>query len=98
MRSPICTFLIVVLLMPILPAVAAEQKSSTMKRTTITTKIPSVKGKLPTTVAPLTSGECVGLGGKIEDTANCSAAGQKACKTVDHHGVVRVACIDEVKN
>lgn len=53
---------------------------------------PTVKG------IPLTSGECTGLGGKIESTAVCQAQGQKACKTVDHDGVVRVACIDEVKN
>ena len=48
---------------------------------------------------PLTSGECTGLGGKIEEANRvCNAAGQKACKTVDRDGVVRVACIDEVKN
>lgn len=52
-----------------------------------------------TTALPLTSGECRGLGGTVETVnAVCNASGQSACKTVDHHGVVRVMCIDEKKN
>jgi hypothetical protein len=43
----------------------------------------------------LTSGECTALGGKIDDNANCTG---KGCYTVDQHGVMRVACIDEKKN
>lgn len=49
-------------------------------------------------VAPLTIQECKGLGGKQISTNHCGALGQKACATVDNHGVVRVACIDEVAN
>lgn len=47
-------------------------------------------------VAPLTIQECKGLGGTETSTNKCSALGQKACATADKHGVVRVACIDEV--
>lgn len=49
-----------------------------------------------TTVAPLTSQECKGLGGSVLHTNQCSAKGQQACATVDKHGVVRVACINKV--
>lgn len=76
----------------------------TVERKAVGTDITKgVRVKPPTnvgpTVAPLTAGECEGLGGKVE-TANqlCNAKGQSACKTVDKNGVVRVACIDGVKN
>lgn len=46
--------------------------------------------------APLTSQECKGLGGTENFSFKCAASLQKACTTVDEHGVVRVACIDEV--
>ena len=49
-------------------------------------------------VAPLTSQECKGLGGTEISTNKCGALDQKTCATVDKHGVIRVACIDEVAN
>lgn len=51
---------------------------------------------LSTTVAPLTSQECKGLGGSVISTNSCLAKGHEACSTVDKHGVIRVACIDKV--
>lgn len=48
--------------------------------------------------APLTIQECKGLGGTEISTNKCSALDQKACATVDAHGVIRVACIDKVAN
>jgi hypothetical protein len=50
-----------------------------------------------TMVAPLTSQECKGLGGKVIFTQKCKEAGHSnACATVDKDGVVRVACINKV--
>lgn len=52
----------------------------------------------PATVAvPLTSAECRGLGGTVHTTIKCGQRNQKACSTVDYDGVIRTACIDEVK-
>lgn len=80
---------------------AAEQKAlQTLKSTKSLNAAPPVVVAPPRpSSVPLTSGECTGLGGHVEErNQTCNAKGQKACKTVDHHGVVRVACIDEVKN
>lgn len=82
-------------------AEAAERKKTPlqaqppMKRMTVappTTSAPSV------TAIPLTAQECKGLGGTVFETRNdvCAGSGGKSCKTVDVHGVVRTACIDEV--
>lgn len=80
---------------------AAEKKPVQMRKITGAVKVaPPVVTNLPTRGAvELTSGECTGLGGKVVAVNKaCNASGQKACKTVDSDGVVRVACIDEVKN
>ena len=45
---------------------------------------------------PLTIQECEGLGGEVSTTNKCSKKGHKACLTVDSHGVVRAACINEI--
>lgn len=55
---------------------------------------PTTGGNL--VVAPLTSQECAGLGGTENFSFKCAASLQKACTTVDEHGVVRIACIDKV--
>ncbi|MBL8549631.1 MAG: hypothetical protein JNJ73_06580 [Hyphomonadaceae bacterium] len=44
--------------------------------------------------APLTAGECVGLGGKVVSWPSCASGSW--CNTEDRDGVLRGACIDEV--
>jgi hypothetical protein len=55
----------------------------------------------PTTtrkMAPLTEGECTGLGGKVETSGDAFLCGsKKLCATVDHNGVIRQACISVAK-
>ena len=55
--------------------------------------------KRSTTVAPLTEGECVGLGGKIRVfyPDNTCATG-KLCITTDKDGVIHSACINAEKH
>lgn len=82
-------------------SIAVEKKAMQGRRATgamIVAPPTTVTVVPPKTAAPLTKGECEGLGGKVEDNDLCGKNGQQACKTVDHHGVVRVACIDGVKN
>lgn len=45
---------------------------------------------------PLTEGECRGLGGSVV-TANGCGSPPLACETADKNGVLRRACIDNVK-
>jgi len=56
-------------------------------------QLPVAGGSIMT--APLTRQECKGLGGEVSSTNKCSAAGHRACRTIDRHGVVRVACINK---
>jgi hypothetical protein len=51
----------------------------------------------PSAHRDLTSGECTGMGGKVDDNINCTWTG-KGCFTVDKNGVIRMLCIDEKKN
>lgn len=87
--------------------VGAVEVYAAEKNATRTTKSKSkLKGVVGTTgggvvqpgVMELTSQECKGLGGTINDASpdmNCKA-GEQACYTTDKHGVIRGACIDEV--
>lgn len=57
-----------------------------------------IKSTATAGVAELTAQECKGLGGTVDDRPAgenaCSTA--QICLTTDKHGVIRVACIDEV--
>lgn len=71
----------------------AAPRAITPKATISTTTVAT-----PTTSA-LTAGECKGLGGSVVANNICAKSGMPtACKTVDADGVVRVMCIDGVKN
>jgi hypothetical protein len=58
----------------------------------------AVTGGKFATATELTSQECTGLGGKVSETPagdpKCST--KEVCLTTDKHGVIRMACIDEV--
>jgi hypothetical protein len=85
-------------------AVCIERAKSSARQITPSPRAPGPAGRGQlsaagdTVIAPLTSQECKGLGGKVISTNKCSAKGHQTCSTVDRHGVVRVACIDEVSD
>lgn len=59
----------------------------------------SVKQAPKTSIlAPLTAGECTGLGGKVHTNAGVDkcASGQH-CTTIDGDGVIKAMCISEKK-
>lgn len=67
-------------------------KTGTYVQPKIVPKSSQGAAPLPTVVAPLTTKECLGLGGKVIDAIGCS--GGKACSTVGANGVVRSKCIN----
>jgi hypothetical protein len=78
--------------------VAAQQSWAAPKKGADLVEAPGTASQPTTTITtPLTSQECKGLGGQVSWTAGCSNKGQGACITVDKHGVVRTACINETK-
>lgn len=56
-------------------------------------KTNTTKAPIGTTLAPLTSGECKGLGGTVKTNFTCKSG--SGCYTVDPHGVIRMACINK---
>jgi len=78
------------------PGNAGKKKSEKTSKPYHANTAFSVTGKLK--AVSLTSQECRGLGGTVSTTNKCNANDQKACVTVDKHGVVRAACIDKVIN
>jgi hypothetical protein len=75
---------------------AGSMSTQTSRTTGANAGANAVAGQRATVAMPLTAEECTGLGGKVTGSDYCNAQGQKACATVDKHGVIRVACIDEV--
>ena len=78
-----------------LPVMAASSKKKLRKPNILGGKgITGVVGGF----TALTSQECVGLGGSTSeapsDMASCKS--NQVCRTADQHGVIRIACIDEV--
>ena len=72
-----------------LPLGLASSASAVEKKHPITGAPPK-----RTTSAPMSEGECVGLGGKVIDygaAVNCSS--KKSCVTVDQNGAVHYVCI-----
>jgi len=72
-----------------LPLGLASSASAVEKKHPITGTPPK-----RTTSAPMSEGECVGLGGTVIDYGNAvNCASKKACATVDQNGAVHWVCI-----
>ena len=59
------------------------------------TGMSGISGTRATIVAPLTAGECKGLGGTVTTGEGTSCGTQDACTTVDQDGVVHLQCINK---
>jgi hypothetical protein len=53
----------------------------------------ALTGVRATTVAPLTSGECVALGGAVKDTYVRDCASGKYCQRTDQYGRIHRMCV-----
>ena len=57
-----------------------------------------VRGSLGAVVTQLTSGECTGLGGTVNDVPKTKCDSGKGCVTAGADGVLHGVCIDEKVN